>query len=172
MDITIIYLLIIDTAIAAFLIKPCRKKVMFLFKPVIMLFSKKMRHRNDLRYMKRINGIHECNAIACQLEELYQVEMSIELARYHKMTGVTIKVPGSLSEEHEHTVLINGHDNSSKYLLDTINEEKERLRDALDKKIARLYRYGTTTEYTGTDLIEDANVLRMTSSFQRGSEKQ
>lgn len=109
-------------------------------------------HKNDLQYSRKINGIHELEAIANNLEALQQSILQIELATAHKMKGVTITIPDILSKKHESTILIDGQNSSSRYLLETLNAEKERLRSELDSKLERLQRYGSTETITGESL--------------------
>lgn len=109
-------------------------------------------HRNDLQYSRKINGIHELEAIANNLEALQQSILQIELATAHKMKGVTVTIPDVLSQKHESTILIDGQNSSSRYLIETLNAEKERLRAELDSKLERLQRYGSTETITGESL--------------------
>lgn len=109
-------------------------------------------HTGDLQYSRKINSIHDLEAVAQQLEALGQSITQIELARVHKMKGVTVSVPDILSQQHESTILIDGRSDASRYLLETLNAEKIRLRQELDRKLTRLYKYGTTELTTGEEL--------------------
>lgn len=106
-------------------------------------------HNSDLRYGRKYSGIHELEAITNRLEALEQSIMQVELAKVHKMKGVTVQIPDALSQQHESTIIIDGRNNSSRFLLETLNAEKLRLREELDRKFERLYRTGSTETITG-----------------------
>ena len=53
-------------------------------------------------------------------------------------------MPDNLSHDHSHTLLINGHDRNSKALMQLVLDERDRLRDTLEKKIKALAKNGTT----------------------------
>lgn len=106
-------------------------------------------HSNDLQYGRKYSGVHDLEAITNRLEALEQSIIQIELAKVHKMKGVTVQIPDALSQQHESTIIIDGRNNSSRYLLETLNAEKLQLREELDKKIERLYRTGSTETLTG-----------------------
>ena len=106
-------------------------------------------HSSDLKYGRKYSGAHELDAIATRLEDLEQSIIQIELAKVHKMKGVTVQIPDALSQQHESTIIIDGRNNSSRFLLESLNAEKLRLREEFDKKLERLYRTGSTETITG-----------------------
>ena len=101
-------------------------------------------HDSDIKYFRIYSGVHDLEQIVSQLEQLEEIQTSIELAKFHRLKGVTIQLPDSLGHDHEHTLLINGHDKNSKALMNVVIEERDRLRDILTKKISELDRHGTT----------------------------
>lgn len=101
-------------------------------------------HDSDVKYFRIYAGVHDLEQIVTQLEQLEEIQTSIELAKFHRLKGVTIQLPDSLGHDHEHTLLINGHDKNSKALMNVVIEERDRLRDILTKKISELDRHGTT----------------------------
>lgn len=101
-------------------------------------------HRSDVKYFRIYSGVHDLEQIVTQLEQLEEIQTSIELAKFHRLKGVTIQLPDSLGHDHEHTLLINGHDKNSKALMNVVIEERDRLREILTKKISELDRHGTT----------------------------
>lgn len=101
-------------------------------------------HRSDVKYFRIYSGVHDLEQITQQLEQLEEIQTSIELAKFHRLKGVTIQLPDNLSQNHEHTLLINGHDKNSKALMQLILSERDRLREILTKKISELDRNGTT----------------------------
>ena len=121
---------------------------------VLLLRYRKRRkyHRNELQYTRKVHGVHDLEAVANKIEELDNAIIQIELAALHKVKGVTVTVPDVLNQKHESTLLIDGHSDSSRYLLETLNAERNRLRVELDKKIERLYRNGSTETITGERL--------------------
>ena len=101
-------------------------------------------HDSDVKYFRIYSGVHDLEQIVTQLEQLEEIQTSIELAKFHRLKGVTIQLPDSLGYDHEHTLLINGHDKNSKALMQLVLSERDRLRDTLTKKISELDRHGTT----------------------------
>ncbi len=101
-------------------------------------------HRSDVKYFRIYSGVHDLEQITQQLEQLEEIQTSIELAKFHRLKGVTIQLPDNLSQNHEHTLLINGHDKNSKALMQLVLAERDRLRDTLTKKIHELDTNGTT----------------------------
>lgn len=122
--------------------------VIGLYGGIILLIHKLVNHyryhRSDIKYFRIYSGVHDLEQITQQLEQLEEIQTSIELAKYHKLKGVTIELPDSLGHDHGHTLLINGHDKNSKALMNVVIEERDRLRDILTKKISELERHGTT----------------------------
>ncbi len=106
-------------------------------------------HSCDLKYGRKYSGVHDLEAITNRLEALEQSIIQIELAKVHRMKGVTVQIPDALSQQHESTIIIDGRNNSSRFLLETLNAEKLQLREELDKKLERLYRTGSTETLTG-----------------------
>ena len=109
-------------------------------------------HSNDLLYGRKYSSIHDLEQLTNRLEALEQSIIQIELAKMHKVKGVTVSIPDALSHNQESTILIDGRSDSSRYLLETLNAEKLRLRAELDKKLYRLHRYGCTEVMTGEEL--------------------
>lgn len=101
-------------------------------------------HRSDVKYFRIYSGVHDLEQITQQLEQLEEIQTSIELAKFHRLKGVTIELPDSLGHDHGHTLLINGHDKNSKALMQLILSERDRLREILTKKISELDKHGTT----------------------------
>ncbi|MCR5112251.1 MAG: hypothetical protein K6B38_15315 [Ruminococcus sp.] len=101
-------------------------------------------HKDDVRFFRIYHGVHDLEQIVSQLEQLEEIQTSIELAKFHHLKGVTIQLPDSLGHDHNHTLLINGHDRNTKALMNVVIEERERLRDTLLKKIKELDKHGTT----------------------------
>jgi DNA polymerase II large subunit len=97
-----------------------------------------------VRFFRIYHGVHDLEQIVSQLEQLEEIQTSIELAKFHHLKGVTIQLPDSLGHDHNHTLLINGHDRNTKALMNVVIEERERLRDTLLKKIKELDKHGTT----------------------------
>ena len=121
---------------------------------VLLLRYRKRRkyHRNELHYTRKVNGVHDLEAVAARIEALDNAIVQIELAALHKVKGVTVSIPDVLNKAHESTLLIDGHSDSSRLLLETLNAERNRLRAELDKKIEKLYRTGSTETITGERL--------------------
>lgn len=101
-------------------------------------------HRSDVKFFRIYSGVHDLEQIVSQLEQLEEIQTSIELAKFHHLKGVTIELPDNLGQEHGHTLLINGHDRNSKALMQLVIDERDRLRDTLLKKIKELDTNGTT----------------------------
>jgi hypothetical protein len=101
-------------------------------------------HKSDVRFFRIYSGVHDSAQIVNQLQELEELQTQIELAKFHHLKGVTVSLPDSLSHNHQHTLLINGHDRNSKALMNLVIEERERLRSTLLKKIHELDKHGTT----------------------------
>lgn len=101
-------------------------------------------HKNDVKFFRIYSGVHDLQQIVQQLEQLEEIQTSIELAKFHHLKGVTIELPDNLGQEHGHTLLINGHDKNSKALMQLVLDERDRLRDTLLKKIKELDKHGTT----------------------------
>ena len=101
-------------------------------------------HGSDVKYFRIYSGVHDLEQITQQLEQLEEIQTSIELAKFHRLKGVTIQLPDSLGQDHDHTLLINGHDKNSKALMQLVLAERDRLRNTLLKKIHELDRNGTT----------------------------
>lgn len=101
-------------------------------------------HRSDVRFFRIYSGVHDLAQIVNQLQELEELQTQIELARFHHLKGVTVSLPDNLSHDHQHTLLINGHDRNSKALMQLVLDERDRLRDTLLKKIKELDKHGTT----------------------------
>lgn len=101
-------------------------------------------HASDVKYFRIYSGVHDLEQITQQLEQLEEIQTSIELAKFHRLKGVTIELPDSLGHDHGHTLLINGHDKNSKALMQLVLSERDRLRDTLTKKIHELDRHGTS----------------------------
>lgn len=113
---------------------------------IIALKYRKYRkyHKSDVKFFRIYAGVHDLEQITRQLEELEELQTNIELAKFHRLRGVTVQIPDSLSKNHQHTLLINGHDSNSKMLMEVILTERNRLRKQLEKKIYELYKHGTT----------------------------
>jgi hypothetical protein len=101
-------------------------------------------HKSDVKFFRIYKGVHDLEQIVSQLEQLEEIQTSIELAKFHRLRGVTITMPDNLCKDHEHTLLVNGHDRNSKALMQLVIEERDRLRNTLEKKIAELAKNGTT----------------------------
>lgn len=119
-----------------------------------IFFRRRRFRRSDIKYIRRVRGVRELSAIADQLEELDQILTQIQLAQYHHLRGVTISLPDVIAGEHGHTLLINGHDNNTRALLDLVIGERDRLRELLDTKIQKLAADGTT-QLTPEGVIEE-----------------
>lgn len=119
-------------------------------------YRRRKYRKGDLHYSRKVNAIHDLEAVANKLEQLQHSIIQIQLASAHKLKGVTITIPDTLSQNTESTVLIDGRNSSSRYLLETLNAEKIRLRSELDSKLERLYRYGTTGSTAGEELEQEA----------------
>lgn len=114
---------------------------------IIYLFVRSGRrryHRSDVQYVRKVRGAHELERLACQLEELDEILTQIDLARFHRLKGVTVSLPDSIAGDHSHTMLISGHDNNTRALRELIISERDQLRELLDKKIQHLAAHGTT----------------------------
>lgn len=101
-------------------------------------------HRSDVKYFRIYAGVHDLEQLVIKLEELEEIQTSIELARFHRLKGVTINLPDNLSKDHSHTLLINGHDSNSKVLMQLVIKERDKLRKSLTEKIHELEKHGTT----------------------------
>ena len=101
-------------------------------------------HKSDVKFFRIYSGVHDLAQIVNQLQELEELQTQIELARFHHLKGVTVSLPDNLSHDHSHTLLINGHDRNSKALMQLVIDERDRLRDILEKKIKELAKHGTT----------------------------
>lgn len=101
-------------------------------------------HKSDVKFFRLYSGVHDLAQIVNQLQELEELQTQIELARFHHLKGVTVSLPDNLSHDHSHTLLINGHDRNSKALMQLVLDERDRLRDTLEKKIKELAKHGTT----------------------------
>ena len=99
-------------------------------------------HGSDVKYFRIYSGVHDLEQITQQLEQLEEIQTSIELAKFHRLKGVTIQLPDSLGQDNDHTLLINGQ--NSKVLMQLVLAERDRLRNTLLKKIHELDRNGTT----------------------------
>ena len=97
-----------------------------------------------MKFFRIYSGVHDLAQIVNQLQELEELQTQIELARFHHLKGVTVSLPDNLSHDHSHTLLINGHDRNSKALMQLVLDERDRLRDTLEKKIKALAKSGTT----------------------------
>lgn len=121
---------------------------------LVLYFRRRKYHRNDVQYIRKVRGVRELNAIADQLDQLDAILTQIQLAQYHHLRGVTISLPDVIAGEHGHTLLINGHDNNTRALLDLVIGERDRLRELLDTKIQKLAADGTT-QLTPEGVIEE-----------------
>lgn len=101
-------------------------------------------HKSDVKFFRIYSGVHDLAQIVNQLQELEELQTQIELAKFHHLKGVTVSLPDNLSHDHQHTLLINGHDRNSKALMQLVLDERDRLRDTLLKKIKELDKHGTT----------------------------
>ena len=101
-------------------------------------------HKSDVKFFRIYSGVHDLAQIVNQLQELEELQTQIELARFHHLKGVTVSLPDNLSHDHSHTLLINGHDRNSKALMQLVLDERDRLRETLEKKIKALAKNGTT----------------------------
>lgn len=101
-------------------------------------------HKSDVKYFRIYRGVHDLHQIVTQLEQLEEIQTSIELARFHRLRGVTITMPDNLCKDHEHTLLVNGHDKNSKAMMQLVISERDRLRETLTRKIKELDKHGTT----------------------------
>lgn len=101
-------------------------------------------HKSDVKFFRIYSGVHDLAQIVNQLQELEELQTQIELARFHHLKGVTVSLPDNLSHDHSHTLLINGHDRNSKALMQLVLDERDRLRETLEKKIKELAKHGTT----------------------------
>lgn len=101
-------------------------------------------HKSDVKFFRIYSGVHDLAQIVNQLQELEEIQTQIELAKFHHLKGVSIQLPDNLSHDHSHTLLINGHDRNSKALMQLVLDERDRLRDTLEKKIKALAKNGTT----------------------------
>lgn len=110
----------------------------------IKYYKHRKYHKDDVRFFRIYAGVHDLQQIVTQLEQLEEIQTSIELAKFHHLKGVTIQLPDNLGHDHNHTLLINGHDRNSKALMNVVLEERDRLRDILLKKIKELEKHGTT----------------------------
>lgn len=118
-------------------------------------------HKSDVKFFRIYSGVHDLEQIVHQLEQLEEIQTSIELAKFHHLKGVTITMPDSLSKDHDHTLIINGHDRNSKALMQLVLSERDRLRDTLLKKIKELDKHGTTQLRPDLVLKELAEVSTM-----------
>lgn len=118
-------------------------------------------HKSDVKFFRIYSGVHDLAQIVNQLQELEELQTQIELARFHHLKGVTVSLPDNLSHNHQHTLLINGHDRNSKALMQLVIDERDRLRNTLEKKIAELYKHGTTQLRPDLALKEIAEVSTM-----------
>lgn len=107
-------------------------------------FKHRRYHKSDVRFFRIYSGVHDLAQIVNQLQELEELQTQIELAKFHHLKGVTVSLPDNLSHDHQHTLLINGHDRNSKALMQLVLDERDRLRDTLLKKIKELDKHGTT----------------------------
>lgn len=107
-------------------------------------FKHRRYHKSDVKFFRIYSGVHDLAQIVNQLQELEELQTQIELARFHHLKGVTVSLPDNLSHDHSHTLLINGHDRNSKALMQLVLDERDRLRDTLEKKIKALAKNGTT----------------------------
>ena len=101
-------------------------------------------HKSDVKFFRIYSGVHDLAQIVNQLQELEELQTQIELARFHHLKGVTVSLPDNLSHDHSHTLLINGHDRNSRALMQLVLDERDRLRDTLERKIKALAKNGTT----------------------------
>ena len=101
-------------------------------------------HKSDVKFFRIYSGVHDLAQIVNQLQELEELQTQIELAKFHHLKGVTVSLPDNLSHDHQHTLLINGHARNSKALMQLVLNERDRLRDTLEKKIKELAKHGTT----------------------------
>lgn len=118
-------------------------------------------HKSDVKFFRLYSGVHDLAQIVNQLQELEELQTQIELAKFHHLKGVTVSLPDNLSHNHEHTLLINGHDRNSKALMQLVIDERDRLRDTLEKKIKELAKHGTTQLRPDLVLKELADVSTM-----------
>ena len=118
-------------------------------------------HKSDVKFFRIYSGVHDLAQIVNQLQELEELQTQIELARFHHLKGVTVSLPDNLSHNHEHTLLINGHDRNSKALMQLVLDERDRLRETLEKKIKELAKHGTTQLRPDLALKEIAEVSTM-----------
>ena len=107
-------------------------------------FKHRRYHKSDVKFFRIYSGVHDLAQIVNQLQELEELQTQIELARFHHLKGVTVSLPDNMSHDHSHTLLINGHDRNSKALMQLVLDERDRLRDILEKKIKELAKNGTT----------------------------
>ena len=107
-------------------------------------FKHRRYHKSDVKFFRIYSGVHDLAQIVNQLQELEELQTQIELARFHHLKGVTVSLPDNMSHDHSHTLLINGHDRNSKALMQLVLDERDRLRDTLEKKIKALAKSGTT----------------------------
>lgn len=119
-----------------------------LFAAIIYITVRLIRHYryhgSDVKYFRIYAGVHDLEQIVKQLEQLEEIQTSIELARFHRLRGVTITMPDNLSHDHDHTLIVNGHDKNSKMLMALVISERDRLRKQLERKITELDKHGTT----------------------------
>ena len=101
-------------------------------------------HKSDVKFFRIYSGVHDLAQIVNQLQELEELQTQIELARFHHLKGVTVSLPDNLSHDHSHMLLINGHDRNSRALMQLVLDERDHLRDTLERKIKALAKNGTT----------------------------
>lgn len=118
-------------------------------------------HKSDVKFFRLYSGVHDLAQIVNQLQELEELQTQIELAKFHHLKGVTVSLPDNLSHDHSHTLLINGHDRNSKALMQLVLDERDRLRETLEKKIKELAKHGTTQLRPDLVLKELADVSTM-----------
>ena len=124
-------------------------------------FKHRRYHKSDVKFFRIYSGVHDLAQIVNQLQELEELQTQIELARFHHLKGVTVSLPDNLSHDHSHTLLINGHDRNSKALMQLVLDERDRLRDTLEKKIKELSKHGTTQLRPDLAMKELAEVSTM-----------
>lgn len=104
----------------------------------------------DVFFAEVCSSVKDMNSTIEQLSGIESIINDIEICSSEHMRAVRIEIPGSLSQNSSHEIIIDGSGESTEYLLRLALSERERLRSLLIEEVSELSRYGITQTVTQT----------------------